>query len=495
MFAKKLPNGLTDKVCKLSGTEPRTVRKLWNQYVKAKSKAQAKGDDVTTPDVFQPKKRTGRPRKQLSLSPLQNGGVRYRSYRELAAIMSEQSGVKVSESLIRRRKQSGDLQVCKVRRKIYLDSDAMQSRVKFILELIADEGRFPPFDDVIFIDEKWFYPHVKNLNIAYAGNEENVRRVQHVNRGHSESIKSMFIAAVAKPRTWVSSFGLQENEFDGKLVCHPCVEETVAKRKSKNRDRGDKVVKPVSVTGRTLLAFFDQVLFPSVVQKWPTTWPKSRPIYIWLDNARPHCALEKSLKTEWEQVHGRWLENTSYDFRLRFQPKLSPDLNILDLSLFRSLDRARPSPSLVKMNTIEEVMETVLTAWKDWDPDCLARAFRTLQDVMVKILEHKGGNTFKLPHSRKTPSGHLNYGEAIIDDALIREALAYMNGFNCVSRADQDDRQDSDTDEDENDDESTSLGCILGVQDTCLNYNCRQDPPVSYQTTPMRGLQWLNRLL
>ena len=79
------------------------------------------------------------------------------------------------------------------------------------------------------------------------------------------------------------------------------------------------------------------------------------------------------------------------------QPARSPDLNVLDLYVWRVLEAGvhRRMP-----NTLEELWQALQAAWKeDLTEDKIECAYRLLTPVMALIADNNGGNAFKLPHT------------------------------------------------------------------------------------------------
>ena len=80
------------------------------------------------------------------------------------------------------------------------------------------------------------------------------------------------------------------------------------------------------------------------------------------------------------------------------QPPNSPDTNVCDLGLFNAIqsryERLAPRNSL-------EIINCVLKAWREYPPKNISNLFLTLQGVYNQIIDHHGGNDFKLPHISK----------------------------------------------------------------------------------------------
>ena len=81
------------------------------------------------------------------------------------------------------------------------------------------------------------------------------------------------------------------------------------------------------------------------------------------------------------------------------QPARSPDVNHLDLSFFRALDRAnskQPFPT-----NIDELIENVEHSYWQFEPRAIEKGFVTLGVICNEIIRCGGDNTYKLPHIGK----------------------------------------------------------------------------------------------
>ncbi|GMF24788.1 unnamed protein product [Phytophthora fragariaefolia] len=76
----------------------------------------------------------------------------------------------------------------------------------------------------------------------------------------------------------------------------------------------------------------------------------------------------------------------------------SPDFNVLDLSLFSTLQTLQQTR---RMNTVSSIVEAVEGAYKELRRKTLDNAFLTLMSVMEKCLEDEGGNQLQIPHIKK----------------------------------------------------------------------------------------------
>ncbi|KAK9697940.1 hypothetical protein RND81_08G071200 [Saponaria officinalis] len=137
--------------------------------------------------------------------------------------------------------------------------------------------------------------------------------------------KIMFMEAVARPRYDKDGVVL----FDGKIGIFPFIYEAEALRSSKNREKGTLEVKPIeSITKEIIKQCLIEKVIPAIKAKWPLD--ASRRIYIQKDNAKPHISPQD---LDFLNV----VKSDGFDIDLVCQPPNSPDLNILDLGFFRSI--------------------------------------------------------------------------------------------------------------------------------------------------------------
>lgn len=109
------------------------------------------------------------------------------------------------------------------------------------------------------------------------------------------------------------------------------------------------------------------------------------------DNAGPHCLLHDSDVAAAGKLDG-------WDISLVAQPPNSPDLNVLDLGYFASLQALQQTK---KMSSIEEVICAVEESYHELDVVSLDNIFVTLMGVMERCLLDKGGNNYYVPHLKK----------------------------------------------------------------------------------------------
>ncbi|XP_021713573.1 uncharacterized protein LOC110681755 [Chenopodium quinoa] len=164
---------------------------------------------------------------------------------------------------------------------------------------------------------------------------------------------------------------------DGKYGIFPFTQQERAKKSSKNRPAGTLVTKALQNVNRD--AIRDMLLhkvIPAIVSKWPATQ--------------------------------------------------SPDLNVLDLGLFRSIQSLQYQ-SFPK--NVDELVEKVIESYNNFKPDLNKYIWVTLQRCMIKILKAEGGNKYKIPHMNKKKLENLGIlpNQIEVERSIVVEAVEYLN--------------------------------------------------------------------
>ncbi|ETV70138.1 hypothetical protein H257_14299 [Aphanomyces astaci] len=103
-----------------------------------------------------------------------------------------------------------------------------------------------------------------------------------------------------------------------------------------------------------------------------------------------HGEQSSSNKTMRAPQDGDW------DIQIQNQPAQSPDLNVLDLGFFNSIQALQQA---LECQTMEELIGAVKEAFSKLSHLKLDKTFKTLQRVMQVIIEAKGDNRYKMPRS------------------------------------------------------------------------------------------------
>jgi hypothetical protein len=137
----------------------------------------------------------------------------------------------------------------------------------------------------------------------------------------------------------------------------------------------------------------DKVL-PAIRAKWPCSWrgKSSNTILIEQDNAKPH-----SSGTEFELASA--LNQDGFDIRLASQPPNSPDMNVLDLGLFRAIQSLQHQ---LPQKGIDSLIAATEQAYWSMDPEKLNNIFLSWQQCMIEVMRNDGCNRYKLPHMGKS---------------------------------------------------------------------------------------------
>jgi hypothetical protein len=238
--------------------------------------------------------------------------------------------------------------------------------------------------DYVHIDEKWFYITNVKENYYILPDELPPERKSKSKRFIT---KVMFMAADARPRYDFN----KKRIFDGKIGIWPFVVKEPAKRFSKNRSRGTLVTKAItSVNKESIRQMMLENVIPAIKEKWPLA-TRMQPIIIQQDNAKPHCSVDDSSLVE-AATEGTW------KISFRCQPPNSPDLNVLDLGYFNSIQSLQHKKA---PKSIDELIEAVHESFNALTADSLNDVFLSLQMCMEEIMRCDGGNNYKLRHMSK----------------------------------------------------------------------------------------------
>jgi hypothetical protein len=236
--------------------------------------------------------------------------------------------------------------------------------------------------DVVHIDEKWFNLCQNTRTYYLLEGEEEPHRTTKSKRF---STKVMFLCAVARPRHDAH----RNHTFDGKLGIWPFITVEAAQRSSRNRPRGTMVTTPIaSVTSAVYRQFIIEKVLPAIEEKWPRNHQR---IILQHDNAKPHI---KNNDREFQEAVGR----SMFDIELISQPANSPDLNVLDLGFFNSIQSLQHQYS---PRTIDEMIDAVGDSFLRLHYSVLNNNFLTLQTCMEEVILHDGSNNYKIRHMSK----------------------------------------------------------------------------------------------
>ena len=277
------------------------------------------------------------------------------------------------------------------RLKTLLTAEHMQDRNTYCDEHFEDN-----FQDTCMWDEKLFVLGRRNWRYMKAEDGDQPCLQFVADKNHPPQL--MVTAGVMPP--------LPAKGFNGKVgLFMSCAEWKQAERKSKNRPAGTWEIKPTGTGTLDGEGYFKQVkekIYPAMEEAKKQL--KLKQIKLQDDNAPVHTWAwtpqeEWTGKAKHKDRTGEDLETIGKRLKIKrqHQPARSPDLNALDLYIWRVLEKAvhkrRPK-------TLEALWEALQDAWEnDLTEAKIECAFRLLQPVMACIKNDNGGNAFKLPHT------------------------------------------------------------------------------------------------
>ena len=134
-----------------------------------------------------------------------------------------------------------------------------------------------------------------------------------------------------------------------------------------------------------------------------------------MDNASSHVVGNEK---EWIEA----VKGVGLPVEIRRQPPSSPDLNVLDLGYFQSIQSLQQR---TRSLTVSDLVANVEKSYEELPPAKLTDIFLTWQLVMLKIIENEGDNTYQLPHKRKRERNGLVKTVVVVDDQMIDKVRTY----------------------------------------------------------------------
>ncbi|XP_044321249.1 uncharacterized protein [Triticum aestivum] len=402
-------------IASLLDTTVRTVERIWERALKRIEQ----GEKV---DVSNQKPgRVGRKRKDLDLSRVVTIPLnRRRTLRGLLKALG------VSCTTLHSRFEWGHLRHHSNKVRPHLNISNIVKRLKWCLAMCEDYwSATRELDNIAYMDEKWFNMIGEVNNYYLFPEEPDPLRTLH----HKDSIaKVMFLAAVAKPRYGEGG----KVTFDGKLGIWAFVTESPAQRTSENRDKGTLELKSLKFTPDVMRYYMCEKLIPAIQERWLDE-DEGRTIYIQQDNATPYILPD-------DPVFRQVVEQTDLDIKLLQQPPNSPDMNILDQCIFRSLQTHTDSRA---PQSIRELIEGVEEEYRNCLVDKLARSFVTLQSCIREVMRNKGAINYSIPHMRKErrqAEGWLPITLSI-DRELVEQTIAFIEEAKAILAAEKEQKQ------------------------------------------------------
>ncbi|XP_058223181.1 uncharacterized protein LOC131332888 [Rhododendron vialii] len=355
--------GFISEVAALFSVHPKIVSRVWQQG----KACIANGSVVDVSSKLLG--RVGRKRVQIELSKISS-----LEFKRRTNIRSLSKALEVPKSTMHRQIKEGLMRPHTNALKPNLSKEGKRSRLRFCLSMLEPSSleSQPFFKDMynyVHIDEKWFYLTRESERYYVLLEEEELHCTC---KSKKFIIKVMFLAAVARPQ-----FDANGNEvFSGKIGIFLFTCKVPAKRTSKNRVAESLFSIDDEATDEAVLAFTFDDSSESVIQQ---------------DNAKAHI----------HPLDPQFLEAAHEDglnICLSFQPPNSPNMNVLDLGFFTSIQslQHQHAPS-----TIDQLVSVVEKSFEELSSQTLNHVFLTLQTCMVEVMNVYGGNNYKLPHLGK----------------------------------------------------------------------------------------------
>lgn len=371
----KLKCGIITNTAEQWNVSVNTVRRLW------RAASQSLNETGKLPDFAS--KRIGKCGRKKSTIDI-DARIRTVPWSQRRNLRSLSAAIQVPKSVLFRALTCGQIVRHSNAIKPHLTEENKAARLDFCLSFVdPDNYAFQSLDNRVFIDEKWFYLSKEEQTFYIAPGETPPHRSAQSKRFVT---KVMFMAAVMRPVVDENGIVL----FDGKLGVWPFVEHGVARRSSRNRLAGTAETKCVTVGREEQRTMLIENVIPAIKAKVPALMRQS-PIVIQQDGARCHVQYDDPLIVQ-ACMDGGW------DIKFETQPPNSPDLNILDLGFFCSIQSLQHQHCL---RTIDDLIRCTQLAFHSLHWMTLDSTFLSLQQVMESVIKGFGDNRYKRPHMGK----------------------------------------------------------------------------------------------
>ncbi|KAL2901723.1 DNA primase large subunit PriL [Bienertia sinuspersici] len=322
-----------------------------------------------------------------------------------------------SATTINRHKNKGEIRAHSNALKPGLTEANKRRRVKYCINQIEPDTlntqpKFNAMANIVHIDEKWFFLTRKNLHMYLASKEKGPHRST---KSKNSIQKVMFMSAVARPRRNSDGAFI----FPEKIGIWPFTYKYVAKKSSVNRPRGTVETKAITKVNKIV---FKKMMTENVIPAIKAQWPREEgntTITIQADNAKPRGGADIYSFIE-------SYSDENFTFKWAPQPANSPDLNILDLGLFNSLQSKYQK---TMPETIDKMVEEVEKVYEDQHPKIISNVWHSLQYCMCEIIGCLGQDHYDLPHMKKQQfedAGNLPW-QVEPNKVKVEAATEYLN--------------------------------------------------------------------
>ena len=391
-----LPQGIINQTAKNFRVSRQTISKIWNISVKARlngnfslSVVHKKNYGIRNHLLYDPHSLKNE-LKQLKLG-------------QRSTLRAASKNLGVSTTTLLRAMEEGVVKAHSSRLRPSLTEENELYRYEFCRGEIRENGLFKDMLDRVHVDEKWFYCDLVTKRVFLADDEqEPYRTTKH--KSHIDKV--MFLCAVARPR-----FDHAANRmWDGKIGIWPFARLSPALRSSVNRPAGTMEWRTFKVDKEAYKTMIIDHVVPAIVRKCPISM-LDKGVRIQQDNATSHIENDD---TDFLAA----IEATGVNITIYSQPPNSPDLNVLDLGFFFSLQSMVAKEGTRNKDVLIEVVKRKYNEYPQYK---INHVFLSLQVAMQEVIMCNGGNNYKLKHMSKTQlerNGHLPMSIAVSTGVL-----------------------------------------------------------------------------
>ncbi|XP_057548213.1 uncharacterized protein LOC130826661 [Amaranthus tricolor] len=402
----KPAHGVINEIVKKYDVHRRTVGRIWRQIQDQKENNQV-------PITVNNKKKGSKGRPFIPFDEKKFKSIEKVKKTSLAAL-SKAMGV--SQTTICRWKRKKYFQKHTNAIKPLLTDKNKLDRLMFCLTscILDEQTRNFTFNDmpnVVHIIENLFY--IKRTQQTFYLTPDEIEPHREIQSKRFVP-KIMFMCAISRPI--FSSEG--ETIFDDKIDIFPFIHEVAAQRSSKHRKRGEPKTKPIqSITKVHTSDMIVHKILPAIRSKWPPHLSKT--IFIQQDNAKPHILNDDVVFREVATLDG-------FSFHLVQQSPNSPDMNVLDLGFFRSIQSLQHQKSAYNF---AQLVNAVSATSNNLHPNALKYVWITLQACKVEVIKKLGGIDYDIPHMNKSKlarEGRLPHCLGVQKE-IIYEEIRYLD--------------------------------------------------------------------
>jgi hypothetical protein len=153
--------------------------------------------------------------------------------------------------------------------------------------------------------------------------------------------------------------------------------------------KGDKVMEDVNCNSEFMLEHMDSI--GEAIRKSHNWIPAREPIYLIMDNAGGHGtndAIEQYVGTLWQR----------YSVKIIHQVARGPEMNLLDLGAWMSLQSAVEKHFRGSRNDVKALVPKVEEAWSQYDSSVFHSIFGRWLKVLQLVIADKGDNSLVNSH-------------------------------------------------------------------------------------------------